>query len=49
MLLRKVGEREKSKDQLIQIVQTSKVAGKHFKTLNKEWITLAKKALSTET
>ncbi len=46
-LLREQGQTEKANALLVEIVQHSKMAGKHFRSLNKEWITLAKKELGS--
>ena len=46
-LLREQGQTEKANVLLVEIVQHSKMAGKHFRSLNKEWITLAKKELGS--
>ncbi|THB64579.1 MAG: hypothetical protein D6B27_10100 [Gammaproteobacteria bacterium] len=45
-LLKKERQIRKSNDLLNEIVQTSKISGKHYKLLNKEWITKAKKELN---
>ncbi len=47
LLLQQQGQAEKSKALLLEIVQKSKTAGKHFRSLNREWITLAKKELGS--
>lgn len=44
-LLRKQGDTESADDMLAEILKLAKISGKHFRTLNKEWINLAKKEL----
>lgn len=44
-LLRRQGDAEQADALLTEILQTAKIAGRHFHTLNKEWITLAKRDL----
>ncbi len=46
-LLRQQGETEKANSLLVEIVSSSKVSGKHYSSLNKKWITLAKKELGS--
>lgn len=44
-LLREQGQIDKANALLVEIVQLSKIAGKHFRALNKDWIAQAKKEL----
>jgi hypothetical protein len=44
-LLRKQGQTEKANSLLVDVVQSSKRLGKHYRSLNKEWIALSKKEL----
>jgi hypothetical protein len=43
LLLRQQGQVDKAKNLLGEIVNLSKTSGKHFQSLNKKWIDLAKK------
>ena len=47
VLLRQLGEVEKAKTLLVNIIQNSNKFGKHYWSMNREWITLAKKELSS--
>lgn len=44
LLLQKLGESEKANSIFAEIIQLSKNSGKHYRTINKEWIAIAKKA-----
>lgn len=46
VLLREQGHPDKANAILTDIIKLSELPGKHFNALNKEWITLAKKALN---
>ncbi len=47
VLLRRLGDVDKAKALLVNIVQTSNQFGKHYRSMNREWITLAKKELGS--
>lgn len=46
LLLQKLGESEKANAIFSEIIQLSKVSGKHYKTMNKEWVSIAKRSVA---